>query len=80
MTKPDLDSLRGEAQNMIDHPGMVMTTPMLGKKILEAVAYIEELESQEEPCRHLNCEMVSGRKRDYLYCNECEEALDGGDD
>lgn len=36
----------------------------------------EELESV---CRHTNCEMISGRKRDFLYCRDCDTALDGGD-
>jgi hypothetical protein len=30
-------------------------------------------------CRHHNVEMVSGRKRDYLYCNDCQSDLDGGE-
>lgn len=36
------------------------------------------IEDWEEPCRHFNCETRSGRKKDYLYCYDCETAL--GDD
>lgn len=34
-------------------------------------------DQQKELCGHLNCELVSGRKRDYLYCRDCDEAIDG---
>lgn len=35
---------------------------------------------RENLCRHHSCEMVRGRKGDYLYCNDCETQLSGWDD
>lgn len=36
---------------------------------------VREIEEPEEPCYHRSCEMVSGRKRDYLYCRDCDTNL-----
>lgn len=42
----------------------------------QAADEIEALRAElESICRHKNCEIVSGRKSDYLYCNDCEERL-----
>lgn len=44
------------------------------------LARIADLEEQlESVCWHKHCEMVSGRKRDYLYCNDCKTNLESED-
>lgn len=46
-------------------------------EIKTAVARLADLEEQlDSVCFHQNCEMVSGRKRDYLYCNDCKTNLE----
>ena len=74
MNRPDIERIKRGRKN-------ISPTPCWDhghrKDVDDLIAYIEELEARPEPCRHLNCEMVSGAKDDYLYCRDCEERLDG---
>jgi hypothetical protein len=63
------------------------TPPSSGVKDVDWVSRLAEifedlaqkLDALEDVCRHKNVETVTGRKRDYLYCNDCDTELDGGD-
>lgn len=80
----DVHPDRGGAQ-MVYEVGTLHATPLeasalVGQIIRSASRKDDRLELEieqfEEPCRHQRCRTVSGRKRDYLYCEDCETALE----